>query len=169
MEGNTVFFNQVDSMLGKGIIREIIDDKTLTTLIPHEYARTALRNSSGFFKGKSLTAKNSKAQTVIRDFIPDNDYFTIKVSATGNLKSGDEIWYHDVKPGDEAIVQHYASIRKIADKIYSLKTNADVSLSFPGKPGFKYTSGNNREIVSSDGKIARQNLPGNGESVIFLP
>lgn len=169
IEGDNVFIDQVDAMLGKGIINEIIDENTLTTLIPHEYARTALGKPSGFFKGKLLSVKNSDVRATIQDFIPDSPYFTIKVSSTKNMKPGDEIWYHDVKPGDEAMFQHYASIRKIADKKYRLRTNADVSLSIPGKSQFKYTSRNKGEIIATDGKIKRQNLPEHGETVISLP
>lgn len=166
IQGKNIFIEQVDSMLGKGIIKEIKDENTLTTLIPHEYARTALRKSSGFFRGKLLKVKNSGVEAVIQDFIPEIPYFTIKVSSTKNMKPGDEIWYHDVKRGDTAMVQHYVSIKRIEGGKFSLRANADLTLETPGARKFSYTSEKKGEIIPINGAIKRENLSKEGETVI---
>ncbi len=85
--------------LGIGRIASAIDDYTLTSDIPHEYANSVRGgNGSGFFRGKRIRSA-SGAETRVASIKYGNP-MTLTVESTKGFKPGDMFYYDDLQPGD---------------------------------------------------------------------
>jgi hypothetical protein len=86
-------------LLGKGVVGSIKDTNTLTSLVPHEYARTVNgKEGSGFFRGKRIrTAAGATAEIAnVRYGQP----MTLTLKSANGFRPGEVFYYDDVQPGD---------------------------------------------------------------------
>ncbi len=66
---------------------------------------------------------------------------------------GDECWYHDVQPGDEAVIHAHASLTRTAPGIYRLAANAAVTIEAAGTVTWRTAGG---DWQATDGAIPAQ-------------
>lgn len=81
--------------LGRGQVGKIVDAQTLTTVIPHGYARTVTGNDSGFFTGKRICTQ-AGACTTVRGFVQG----VLTVDDSSAFRPGDVFRYYDLQAGD---------------------------------------------------------------------
>ncbi len=85
--------------LGLGRVSSVIDDRTLTSDIPHEYANSVRGgNGSGFFQGKRLRTASGASTRVIS--IKYGNPMTLVVESSQGFKAGEMFYYDDLQPGD---------------------------------------------------------------------
>jgi hypothetical protein len=87
-------------LLGKGVVGAIKDATTLTSLVPHEYARTVNgKSGSGFFRGKRIrTAAGASARIAsVRYGRP----MMLTLESTQGFHPGEAFVYDDVQPSDQ--------------------------------------------------------------------
>ncbi|HUS81442.1 MAG TPA: heparinase II/III family protein, partial [Armatimonadota bacterium] len=118
--------------LGKALLDEApLDDHTITTLVPHEYARTLARVNVppelNFFRGKLLQSADGGFATTIREVQSGQPMHIIADQVT-ELSAGDELYYRDVRPGDEALVHCSATLLQAGEGEYRVQSNAPVKL-----------------------------------------
>jgi hypothetical protein len=121
-------------LLGKGMVGVVKDAQTLTSLIPHEYARTVnSRTGSGFFHGKRIrTATGVTAEIVsVRPGQP----MSLTVQSTKGFHAGDVFHYDDVQPGDQFTIILTASLSQTAPGHYGFRGQSKATLKPP--PGQK--------------------------------
>ncbi len=144
-------------LLGKAVLDgPPVDAHTLTSIVPHDYARTMARagesGSVGFFAGKLLTTADGSAATTIRD-VTYGQPQVIRVDSVEGFGDGDECWYHDVQPGDEAVIHAHASLTRTAPGIYRLAANAAVTIEAAGTVTWRTAGG---DWQATDGAIPAQ-------------
>jgi len=106
-------------ILGKAVLDdEPVDRQTITSLIPHEYARTMARGelpaALDFFAGKLLRSEDGTLSTTVRN-VRFGQPMTIIVDDTSGMSAGDELYYWDVRAGDQATVQVLCTITRQPD------------------------------------------------------
>lgn len=159
---------QTGTLLGRGVIHDIPDGRTLITHVPHEYARSVTRRGpSGFFQGKLLQTEDGTAATHIREVV-FGDPMTIRVDSSAGFKVGQTFYYHDIQPGDNVAVQHYASLIRVSPRTYQLRANTDVTLVAPEKAKIQYLDQLGRMKTAVAGEIPRRDLPPSGETTVTL-
>jgi len=119
-------------LLGKAVIDgPPLDATTLTSVIPHDYARTMARGGQGaeadFFAGKLLATADGSATATIRE-VTYGQPQVIRVDSTAGFADGDECWYHDVQPGDEVVIHAHATLTRAGAGAYHLEANAPVTI-----------------------------------------
>ncbi len=165
---NRIRLEQADTILGRGTVHKVRDAETLTTFVPHEYARSVTRRGpTGFFCGKLLRSDDGSASTHIRDIVFGNP-MTIRVESTTGFKAGQAFYYHDVQPGDRATVHHHAALVRVRPRVYRLITNTDVTLSAPGNARIQYLDRGNECRIAAEGRIPRDSLPRAGHTTVRL-
>jgi hypothetical protein len=119
-------------ILGKALLDEApVDEHTITSLVPHEYAKTmaggAVPEEYNFFRGKLLASEDGRIATTIRgvEFVQP---MRIAVDSSAGMNAGDELYYHDIRPGDEALVHVACTITRAGDGVYQVDSNAPVTL-----------------------------------------
>jgi len=119
-------------ILGKALLDEApVDEHTITSLVPHEYAKTmaggAIPEEYNFFRGKLLASADGRIATTIRgvEFVQP---MKITVDSSAGMNAGDELYYHDIRPGDEALVHVACTITRAGDGSYQVDSNAPVTL-----------------------------------------
>lgn len=122
-------------LLGKAVIDgPPVDAQTLTSVIPHDYARPVSRGevpeNADFFAGKLLTGAGG-ASTTIRQILYGQPQ-TIRVDSTAGFSEGDECWYHDVRPGDTVGLFTHATLTRTGPGLYRLEANAPASVEAAG-------------------------------------
>ncbi|MCX6101373.1 MAG: hypothetical protein NTV92_08150, partial [Candidatus Bipolaricaulota bacterium] len=83
--------------LGKGIVGAVKDAHALTSLIPHEYARTVIsKDGSGFFQGKRIRTDAGATTEIVsaRSTKP----MSLTVQSTAGFHAGDVFHYDDARP-----------------------------------------------------------------------
>lgn len=130
VQGRSLRVEQVDTLLGQGVVDKIVDANTLTTRIPHEYARGVRSKSpTGFFTGKLLRSTDG-ASTRIRS-IEFADPMVVKVDSTAGFQPGEKFLYQDVQPADTVTVQHYATLTRTDAKTYRCESNTETKVTAP--------------------------------------
>ncbi len=123
-------------LLGKAVIYGTpADANTLTSIIPHDYARTMARGGQGeagdFFAGKLLIGPDGAA-TTIRE-VNYGQPQTIRVASTAGFSDGDECWYQDVQPGDEVVIHAQATLSRTGAGTYRITANTPVTVEAQGE------------------------------------
>jgi len=137
IRGDVLRLEQVDTLLGQGIVHEVLDAHTMTTMIPHEYAKSANRKSpTGFFQGKLLQSEDGFVSTHVRE-VRFGQPMTIRVDSTQGLRPGDKFFYRDVQMGDTVTRHHYCVIRQTAAGQYTYDSNTSSRIDAP--PGVEVT------------------------------
>ncbi len=106
-------------VLGKAVLDDApIDKHMITSLIPHEYAKTmaggAVPADLDFFTGKLLRSVDSTFSTTVRN-IRFEQPMRIMVDDASGLSAGDELLYWDLRDGDEALIQVQCTITRQPD------------------------------------------------------
>jgi hypothetical protein len=117
-------------LLGKGLVDTVRDARTLTSLIPHEYARTVNGSGgSGFFAGKRIrTDAGATAQIVsVRYGQP----MQLTVESTEGFKAGDVFHYDDAQPGDHFTIILAASLAQTAPGQYEFRSDSAAAVDLP--------------------------------------
>ncbi len=95
--------------LGQGTINEPpLDDHTLYSLAAHEYGRALGRGATRFFVGKALQNADGSVDTTIRGTTFAQP-FGIDVESTRGIQAGMDVYYRDIKPGDEFEIRNFAA------------------------------------------------------------
>ncbi len=106
-------------ILGKALLDEApVDEHTITSLVPHEYAKTmaggSIPEEFNFFRGKLLASADGGISTTVTG-VKFTQPMQITVDSSAGMNAGDELYYHDVRPGDEALVQVQCTITRQPD------------------------------------------------------
>jgi hypothetical protein len=104
-------------LLGKGMVDAVKGTNTLTSRIPHEYARTVNgKSGSGFFRGKRIrTAGGATAEIVS---VLYGQPMTLTLQSTRGFHPGDVFNYDDVQPGDQFTIILSASLAETSPGQY---------------------------------------------------
>ncbi|MDH7568267.1 MAG: discoidin domain-containing protein [Armatimonadota bacterium] len=97
--GSRIYLGTQGVVLGQGRIADRIDAHTLTSEIPHDYARSVVGgNNDRFFDGKRMVAETGAA-THLREVLYANP-MRLSVDDANPFRSGDVVRYEDVQEGD---------------------------------------------------------------------
>ncbi len=89
--------------LGRGVVRRVVDARTIENLIPHEYNHSVLnRNGTRFFQGKTIVGDRG-AKTRARDFRIDDPSLLDLENAAG-FKAGEGFTFYDIAAGDHFVI-----------------------------------------------------------------
>jgi hypothetical protein len=121
-------------LLGKGVVDTVKDARTLTSLIPHEYARTVNgKTGSGFFQGKRIrTDTGATAQIVTVRY---GQPMSLTLQSTEGFHAGEVFHYDDVQPGDHFTIILTATLAQTAPGHYEFRSRSEAVLEPP--PGQK--------------------------------
>jgi hypothetical protein len=84
-------------VLGRGQVGKAAGGKSITTVIPHEYARTVTRTESGFFNGKRICTEAGACATVTGTRHAQG---ILEVDRSAPFQPGDVFQYIDLQAGD---------------------------------------------------------------------
>ena len=85
--------------LGIGRVESIIDECTLTSVIPHEYANSVRGgNGSGFMNGKRIRTASGAGANVVS--IRYGNPMILSLDSTAGFQPGEVFYYDDLQPGD---------------------------------------------------------------------
>ncbi|MBN1341339.1 MAG: heparinase II/III family protein [Phycisphaerae bacterium] len=170
VSGSKLVVAQSGTLLGRGVIDQVKDERTLISKVPHEYARPVTRSGpSGFFDGKVIQTADGEVRCHINEVtFGGKGVLTIRVDTTTGFKPGQAYIYHDVQPGDFVTVQHYASMVRVNDGQYALRTNTDVTITAPDGAAITYVNKLGMNTKAKGNRIPRSNLPRSGETTIKL-
>lgn len=125
-------------LLGKAVVDgPPVDARTLTTVIPHAYSqplgRAAVTPEADFFAGKLLTTADGGARTTVRR-VKSGQPSAIEVDSTSGFTDGAECSYHDLQPGDSALIHAAATIRRTGAGTYLVRAGTGVTIEGAGAP-----------------------------------
>jgi hypothetical protein len=123
-------------LLGKGLVDAIKNASTLTSRIPHEYARTVnSKGGSGFFRGKRIrTAVGATAEIAS---VVYGQPMTLTLDSTKGFRAGDVFSYDDVQPGDQFTIILSASLAPTSTGQYELRGLSAAELEPPQGQGLR--------------------------------
>ncbi|HPO13955.1 MAG TPA: heparinase II/III family protein [Candidatus Hydrogenedentes bacterium] len=98
VEGNNITLQASSLNLGVGRVEAIVDAKTITSGIPHEYARSVKRHSTRFFDGKRIQGEHGGAAQILAT--KPGAPLTLTLDDTGSFQPGQRFFYRDIAPGD---------------------------------------------------------------------
>ncbi|HVK07042.1 MAG TPA: heparinase II/III family protein, partial [Armatimonadaceae bacterium] len=101
--------------LGRGVVAEVPDGKSLRSRVPHEFARSVRRRSdSGFFTGKVVRPEKNGGggrETRVTGIEDGPGGLTVRVDDSAAFRPGDVFRYFDVTEGDAFEVLSAATLR----------------------------------------------------------
>jgi len=144
-------------ILGKAVIDgDPLDAETLASLVPHDYAKARGGTPPpevDFFRGKLLRNADGTAETTIRNLVYGQP-LKIGVDSVKGFRAGDESFYHDLRPGDRALIHAWATLTRVGENLYQLEANTAVRLLFAGRDGqVFYRIGGDEWHSAEDGLI----------------
>ncbi|MFP3903229.1 MAG: NADase-type glycan-binding domain-containing protein [Armatimonadota bacterium] len=114
-------------VLGKAVLeRDPPTETLLTSLVPHDYDRAKFGNAR-FFDGKRLMKPDGSVSTQIAS-TKYGQPMQIEVQSTEGLSQGDTLYYVDLKPGDEFVVNNWASLTVDPTGAISIAGTDDVTI-----------------------------------------
>jgi len=117
-------------LLGKGVVGTVKDAQTLTSLIPHEYARTVVsRDGSGFFQGKRIRTDTGASAEIVS--VRSGKPMSLTVQSTEGFHAGDVFHYDDVQPGDHFTIILTASLAQTTPGRYDYRGQSKAALESP--------------------------------------
>jgi hypothetical protein len=132
--GQTRIYLDGTLLLGKGMVGAVKDAQTLTSLIPHEYARTVnSRTGSGFFRGKRIRTDTGATAEIVS--VRSGQPMLLTVQSTKGFHAGEVFHYDDVQPGDQFTIILTASLAQTAPGQYEFRGQSNATLKPP--PGQK--------------------------------
>ena len=97
--GSRVHFGTQSILLGQGRIADWVDKQTLTSEIPHDYARSVVGGTNnGFFNGKRVESESGTTT-----FLKDVEFGTpmrLAVEDASRFEAGSVVYYYDLSVGD---------------------------------------------------------------------
>jgi len=165
-------------ILGKAVVEDDpIDAHTISSLVPHDYARPMGRPAppeADFFAGKLLQSNDGAFETIVRQAIYAQP-LQIKVDSAKGVVPGQELFYWDLRPGDRVLIQAHATLTRVGGEPgkhaqpmrYLLDANAAARLSFASKNGgdIYYRTNGGAWQVSDDGLIPAEAVASGGVEV----
>lgn len=157
----TLHVESATTRLGTGLVSSIVDEDTLSSNVPHEYARSVTRKPTGFFVGKRIASFEGDASASIRQAVP-GAHLILEVDSTAGFVVGDRFYYCDVQLGDRCSIQHQFRLDRLTTGEYMLSGNTDVEVKRNGPDGRSVTQtvkASNRGVLiheavdESDGAI----------------
>ncbi|MCC6445637.1 MAG: heparinase II/III family protein [Armatimonadetes bacterium] len=125
-----VYLN-ADTALGRGQVGEVMDARTLTSSIPHEYAHSVRRiGESGFFEGKLLRTGRG-AQALVQG-IAYGQPMRLSVDSAQGFEPGDVFHYEDIQAGDRFEIAASLSLVREASGEYRLESETKAEVTGPG-------------------------------------
>jgi len=101
--GSRILLGDQSLILGRGRVFDVLNEETMTSEIPHDYARSVIGGKNyGFFNGKLIRSIRGK-ETHLKSLEYANPMRLI-VDSTEGFEEGDDFTYCDVQVGDEVIV-----------------------------------------------------------------
>lgn len=97
-EGNRITLDASSLNLGVGRVQAVPDAKTITSDIPHEYARSVKRRSTRFFDGKRILGETGATARIVST--QPGSPLTLTVDDAGAFQPGERFTYQDITPGD---------------------------------------------------------------------
>jgi hypothetical protein len=117
-------------LLGKGVVGAVKDAQTLTSLIPHEYARTVISKAgSGFFRGKRIRSGTGATTGIVS--MRYGQPMSLTVQSTEGFHSGDVFHYDDAQPGDHFTIILTASLAQTVPGQYDFHGQSKAVLESP--------------------------------------
>ena len=116
------------------MVDAVKDARTLTSLIPHEYARSVNgRAGSGFFCGKRIRTNTGATAEIVN--VRYGQPMSLTVQSTEGFHAGEVFHYDDVQPGDHFTIILTASLAQTAPGQYDFHGQSKAALESP--PGQK--------------------------------
>jgi hypothetical protein len=117
-------------LLGKGVVGTVKGARTLTSLIPHEYARSVnSRAGSGFFQGKRIRTDTGVTAEIVN--VRHGQPMTLTVESANGFHAGEVFHYDDVQPGDYFTITLSASLAQTAPGQYEFRGGSKAALDLP--------------------------------------
>ena len=109
--------------LGRAVVNDVPDARTLTTHVPHEYTRPNKRSAdTGFLQGKRLrTAAASTRLVSVKQGVP----VALTVEDSEGFRPGDVVRYWDVGEGDRFEVLTLVTLERTGSDRYRLAGDAN--------------------------------------------
>ena len=106
-------------LLGRGIVDEIRDGRTISSPVPHEFGRGVSRGDSGYFRG-ALVRSASGATAVVRSMKPAKS-LEIETDDASPFRKGEAFVYEDVAPGGGFRIEALMTLERSSTGVYALK------------------------------------------------
>ncbi|MGB7156446.1 MAG: heparinase II/III family protein, partial [Tepidisphaeraceae bacterium] len=106
------------------------EEHVLPNVVPLEYAKSVVRQPSGYFRGKRATTADGKASTLIRDV--DGKGLSITVDGAHGFAAGSDVVIQDVRAGDMITLPTRARAVRGADERWTVTTNGPATFTPPG-------------------------------------
>ncbi|HOM80908.1 MAG TPA: discoidin domain-containing protein [Armatimonadota bacterium] len=139
--GSRVHFGTQSILLGQGRIADWVDKQTLTSEIPHDYARSVVGGTNnGFFNGKRVESESGTTT-----FLKDVEFGTpmrLAVEDASRFEAGSVVYYYDLSVGDTYSIPTAVWLSRTEAGTWRLVSSVDVRLNGSvryRKPGGAWT------------------------------
>jgi hypothetical protein len=123
-------------VLGKGEATEVKGQNTLSSRIPHEYARSVYRQESGFFRGKLIRSVSGAETHIVR--ATPGKALELEVENASAFKPGETFHYIDIQKGDRFRIDAVGRLERLPSGEYRYSGTAAGDIQPPA--GTKVTS-----------------------------
>ena len=119
-------------VLGQGTVeQDPLDDHTLTSLTPHEYANRLGRTGSRFFEGKLLRSADETVGTrILGTHVGQPMVYEVESSA--GFSEGDQFYCYDLQEGDSFLIRNWAAVTIADGGQVSITATDDVTITALG-------------------------------------
>lgn len=146
--GSRLHLGAQSTLLGQGRIADCVDAHTLTTEIPHDYARSVLGGGNNhFFDGKRLESDAGVCTrlTAVEYGTP----MTLRVESTNGFQPGDVVRYYDIQEGDTFTIPTAAWLARGKGGVWRVVSSTAVQLTGVRE----WRAGDGAWVKSGDGRI----------------
>ncbi len=120
-------------VLGKGEATEVTGQNTLSSRIPHEYARSVYRQESGFFRGKLIRSVSGAETHVVR--ATPGKALELEVENASAFKPGETFHYIDIQKGDRFRIDALGRLERLPSGEYRFTGTAAADIQPPAGAG----------------------------------
>jgi hypothetical protein len=106
-------------LLGRGVVDEIRDGRTILSPVPHEFGRGVSRGDSGYFRG-ALVRSAEGATAVVRSMKPGRS-LEIETDDASSFRKGEAFVYEDITPGGGFRIEAITALERSSTGVYALK------------------------------------------------
>ena len=116
-------------VLGKGEATEVKGQNTLSSRIPHEYARSVYRQESGFFRGKLIRSVSGAETHIVR--ATPGKALELEVENASAFKPGETFHYIDIQRGDRFRIDAVGRLERLPSGEYRYSGTAAADIQPP--------------------------------------